>query len=337
MVEHTHIPDLFFDAKIGMVRTSVKEILPSIRSAKPMPQLKILCGKNGGLPFDYLMTDILSGCLSVNRLCYGNCTAADYWIEKGFNFGKKTFNTLNEDDFKASVGNLPSNQRWLRQGWASDCSFFEDSWALLARISDILAEQGIKLLIITKCYRIPSLSVQRTLAKNNAEIRVSLSAYDSDSQINQRLRFLDEYRKNGGYSVPYLMSAKFDNQQLNTNQEAIVNWIIKGDYIAGEHPLRLNKDNSGIVTLAKDGFWHPKFPSQYWHGRIFSHLPNLLLPPPTHLAPHYGLMFKYFSEIGNNIIDGLEGNLPTENQLRNGEIENMSNLFKHATYYVDQT
>lgn len=51
-------------------------------SLEGMPKLDILCGKEGGLPFDYLMTDVFSGCLPIKSLCYANCTAAEYWIEK---------------------------------------------------------------------------------------------------------------------------------------------------------------------------------------------------------------------------------------------------------------
>ena len=51
---------------------------------KPMPQLEIRCGINGGLPFENLITDCYSGCLDLKNVCYGNCTAALFWIVNFF-------------------------------------------------------------------------------------------------------------------------------------------------------------------------------------------------------------------------------------------------------------
>jgi len=301
-----------------------------------MPQFDILCGKNGGLPFEYLMTDVVSGCLSAQSICYGNCSAAEHWFECGYDFGKRVLNRFDTKTFLESAKKLPKNQRWLRQGWAADCSFSKESWNLVQKSAEILADVDVSLLIITKAYRQPEISILKTLAQTNTELRVSLSAFDTIPQLRQRLGLLERFKDLGGKAVPYLMSARYSDDQLSNNQNALVDWITVGDYIAAEHPIRLNNDNSALSLLEKDGFYHPKFPDQYWFGRLFSAHKAFRLPPPTHLCPEYTLSFTSLSAAQGKTILGLDGNLPTYEQLKSGYQEFSENLHKHATYEVSQ-
>lgn len=101
------------------------------KNLKPMEKSKIVCGKKYGLPFEYLMTDVYSGCLNLNSVCYGNCTAAQFWLNRGYDFGKKVLNQFDPVLFEQAVKDLPNNQKWLRQGWVSDCSFSDESWSLI--------------------------------------------------------------------------------------------------------------------------------------------------------------------------------------------------------------
>src|SRR5262245_28923518 len=110
---------------LAFQRPSLKSV--NEKDLSEMPVYDILCGKQAGLPFDYLMTDIYSGCLPIKSICYGNCSAAEYWINKGFNFGMRHINNFNETLFRESISKLPPAQRWLRQGWVSDCSLSKKS------------------------------------------------------------------------------------------------------------------------------------------------------------------------------------------------------------------
>lgn len=76
-----------------------------------MPQLQIRCGSNGGLPFENLITDCYSGCLNLGNVCYGNCTAALFWLNKGYNFGKRCLNKWNPSFFKKDLDLLSKNQK----------------------------------------------------------------------------------------------------------------------------------------------------------------------------------------------------------------------------------
>lgn len=305
-------------------------------SLEGMPRLDILCGKEGGLPFDYLMTDVFSGCLPIKSLCYANCTAAEYWIEKGFDFGKRTLNNFNEESFRESLEKLPENQRWLRQGWASDCSIRKEGWPVVLDAAKILSEKDITLLIITKVFNFPEDDLLKNLAELDAEIRVSISAIDSEKQIKRRMEFLERYKELGGKAVPYLMSAKYSNDVLKRNQEFIIKWVEENDFIAGEHPLRINSQNPLIKNLELNGFWHPKFPNQYWFGRILDEDKHFLLPPPTCLEPEYTLKYRKFSDVGDSKIEHLGDDLPTYKDLSEGKEINLKNVNKHATYGKDE-
>ena len=203
---------------------------------------------------------------------------------------------------------------------------------MVADAAEILAESGICLLIITKVWTFPPDDVLSRLAKVNAEVRTSVSAFDAPHQIRTRFRLLMEVRNLGGKAVPYLMSARFSAKQLINNQSAIVEWIQSNDFIAAEHPLRFNSDNSILPLLESGGFWHPKFPDQYWFGRLFAKVPNFMLPPPTHLLPHYTLPIRFASEATGSQIPGIDGDLPSHDELVSGQVPKPENLLKHATY-----
>ena len=311
--------------------------LVNSKKLKDMPQIKIGCGRFCGLPFDCLMTDVMSGCLASNKVCYGNCTAAEFWKIKGYDFGKRVLNKFDKEFFIKCVKNLPNGQLWLRQGWISDCSFSQESWDLIAEISSLLNSFKIRLLIITKIHFIPKKSTLIKLANNNVEVRVSLSALDTEKEYKNRLKFLNMYRDLGGLSIPYIMSSKYKNEELNRNQLVLVNYVIENDFIAGEHPLRFDKGNEIIKDLEECGFSHIKFPNQYWFGRLFYNIPNFILPPPTHLKENYFLPTCYLSHLDmEHKIVGLDGNLPTFEQLSRDATQKTEGLMKHAAYVIQK-
>ncbi|NSL85915.1 hypothetical protein ECE50_003670 [Chitinophaga sp. Mgbs1] len=316
---------------IAFQRPSLKSI--SEKDLAEMPVYDILCGKSAGLPFDYLMTDVYSGCLPIKSICYGNCSAAEYWINKGFNFGMRHINRFDEVKFRESIVNLPPQQRWLRQGWVSDCSLSKKSWDLLGPATDILMEYNIRLVIISKIFTKPSLEIMRQLAQNKAEIRVSISAIDTKREIEKRFEFLDAYRQVGGLAVPYLMSFRYADAALKNNQELIVSKIIADDYIASEHPLRLSNDNAGLESAEEDRHYHPKFADQTWFGRLYNDAGNFVLPPPTFLPPEYDFNYIRYSDLAKAGAQFSFNNLPTYQDLIEKNLIH-TNTFDHANYDV---
>jgi len=243
-------------------------------------------------------------------------------------------NRFNQLEFEKSVDTLPQDQRWLRQGWASDCSFSPAAWELVATIAAILQRRNISLLIITKVWTLPSPEVVESLVQNQAELRTSISALDSDKELARRLTLLSDFRNAGGKAVPYLMSCRYADLELARNEAALVAWIADNDFLAAEHPLRFDSDNRIIPRLMRDGFWHPKMTNQYWFGRLYDNFPGFRLPPPTHLLPHYTLPFLRASEALDKVIPGLDGDLPTFSELQQQITKPSGNLFKHATYDI---
>lgn len=335
----SNLPESFADlpeVRSKFVRDAILEQESKIREFPAMPRLPIVCGTKSGLPFECLMTDVISGCLPINKICYGNCTSAGFWYKQGYDFGKRSLNEFDPVRFRESALALSPEQKWLRQGWASDCSFSKQSWTIVVESANILAELGISMVILTKLFALPTREMLEQLVQAGTEIRVSISALDSDQELARRLSFLQTFRDLGGKAVPYVISSRFSQPALATNQEAILNWIVEHDFIAGENPLRLNSDNQARQFLKTDGFWHPKFPDEYWFGRVCHRIPNFLLPPPTHLGPAYTLPFRFASKAIAQEIPGLEGNLPTFEKLQAGYESPSQNLFKHATYSMDK-
>ncbi|MFZ4462022.1 MAG: hypothetical protein ACOYN2_06035 [Patescibacteria group bacterium] len=121
----------------------------------------------------------------------------------------------------------------MRQGWASDFSYSEHAWEVLLEVAKMLKKHDIHLLVITKLfYLTKQREILEELAELGVEIRVSLAASDTRIHLSKKLAFLEKYRSLGGVSVPYLMTAKYSIPELSANQQAIVDWVVQGDYIA---------------------------------------------------------------------------------------------------------
>lgn len=322
-------------------RDSIASKIPEIdNNYKAMPQFKVLCWKSGWLPFEYLMTDLYSGCLPIEKICYGNCTSAMHWIERWFNFWKKTINIFNEVEFLNSVEQLDPDQKWLRQWWASDFSYSEEAWENLDIIASILWKKNIHLLVITKLYHLTKdKKLLSRLANLGVEMRVSMAASDELICLQKKLDFLKTYRDLWWKAVPYIMTAMFIDNELTENQSMLAKFVIDEDFIAWEHPLRFNSDNRFISKIKSSmAFRHPKFPDEIWFGRIFDEIPNFHLPAPTHLRPSYQLNDNRFSQYQRSIREYEEHfywNLPTYTQLKNGTNSFSNNLHQHATYFMN--
>ena len=77
------------------VSSSNHNEIPStpLRAASGEP---IRAGRRGGLPFDSLIGDVVTGCLPATTACYGSCFAAFGAFRAGFDFGHRVPNRLDE-------------------------------------------------------------------------------------------------------------------------------------------------------------------------------------------------------------------------------------------------
>ena len=305
----------------------------TLGTLRPMPVEDVRVGCQGGLPYEYLSTDIYSGCLPIGALCYANCSLGLVTVERGFDFGNRKINRFNESLIQHDIAQLDQDQRWIRQGWNSDVSFSLEGWERTVRLAEMLRESDRHLVLLTKAVRHPGESAMRRLAATGAELRISISAFDEDRALGRRLQLLEAYRDYGGIAVPYLMTMVFRTAHLAKRQVEIFDWIISGDFPGAEQPLRINTDNPLSRHLDPEQlFSHPKFPDQQWSGRLYPK--ELPLPAPPSLRPSYqGPGHRYRSRVDwTEVSSQFDQGTPTNRQLVDGDA-NLAhpNLHRHGT------
>ncbi len=345
MTNSTKIIDLPPDVE-SFINSSIKNESPAIALAqyyksnrtilKPMPVETVRIGKFGGLPFNFLSTDIHSGCLPISSICYGNCSQALLTLEQGYNFGDRKLNHFDIATIRHDLSKLPSNQKWLRQGWASDISLSKQGWKNAAILGELINAAGKVMVILTKVFTNPSRDVLLRLARTNTEIRVSISPLDKNKVLRKRLDFVKQYHELGGIAVPYLMTSIYKNETIKQRQEDILQWIIESDLPGAEHPLRFNSSNplTDLIDISQS-FAHPKFPHQRWFGNLYPE--TLLLPAPPSLTPSYpGLNANKASFVNwQKISRFFNQGTPSNSELRNGTANlQHPNLHRHGTLHL---
>jgi hypothetical protein len=283
----------------GAIRRSFAQYASdsSLRTATPR---LVRAGCAGGLPFDSLTTDIVAGCLSAAQVCYGSCFAAQGAFEAGIDFGKRVPNILDEEVLCADLAALPPAQGYLRNGWNSDPSW---DWKTALLLAEIISASNHHPVFITKAFKLPDQETLELLARIGAEIRISVSALDTDLQIEQRLELCERYRKWGGVAAPVIMTACFCSEELNQRQNALVEYFLSRDFPLSENSLRfppraailelVNTDRCGVVGDTGD----------YWSGRLYLELrvPTLTTVP----AGYSGMQSPYLSQNEDGFLQSL--------------------------------
>ncbi len=258
--------------------------------ARPTPEL-IRCGKAGGLAFDSLMTDVCVGCLPTNQVCYGSCFAARESFRLGVDFGIRVENTLDEDLFRADLAQLPARQRYLRSGWHSDPSW---RWTLAARVAEITHEAGRHTVLVTKCFTAISPDDMSRLIAVNAELRVSVSAMDTDAQLRHRLATAVAWRDAGGLAIPVVVSTRYRDPFLNDKQDQIVRFLIDHDIPGAENSLRFDPTMPVAELFDTSVARREEGVSDHWCGRLYVN--ELPIPTITSVPDDYeGLQSRFRS------------------------------------------
>lgn len=274
---------------------------PSLIVPEPV---KIRAGLAGGLPFDSLTTDLILGCLPAKSVCYGNCFAARAAFEAGFDFGTHVHNQLDEELLRADLEALPESQKYLRNGWNSDPSW---SWERALELTRMLRQSGRMTIFITKVFVQPSREILAQLAELKAELRISISAFDTAVQLRQRLETAEAFRQQGGVAIPLVMTTRFRDAELNTKQQEIVDYVVEADLPAAENSLRISTDSPVFQSLDSNAcrpLVKENADSDVWCGRLF---PNELRVPTTTSVPesYQGLPSPWLSKIHAGIIQSL--------------------------------
>ena len=261
----------------------------------PTPEI-IRAGIAGGLPFDSLTTDVVVGCLPASHVCYGNCFAAQAAFTNGINFGVRIENILDKAIFQSDLNSLSRQQRYLRNGWNSDPSW---SWSCALAIAELIRDSGRHTIFVTKCFGLLSHEMMNRLASLHVEIRISVSAFDTDAQLTHRMKTVEAYRLKGGVAIPIVVSTVFQDPVLKDKQDRIVASIVESDLPGGENSLRFNPNSPVTALLNKSASRPIAQSSDWWCGRLYPK--SLPIPTVTTLPPEYeGLQSRNLS--GNDPI-----------------------------------
>lgn len=234
-------------------------------SLKPaMPRL-VRAGCAGGLPFDSLTTDIVSGCLSAAQICYGSCFAAKAAFDAGIDFGKRVPNIVDEEILRSDLAALPPTQGYLRNGWNSDPSW---DWKTALLLAEIISTSDRHPVFITKAFKLPDQDTLERLARVEAEIRVSVSAFDTALQAEQRLDLCERYRDCGGVAAPVIMTARFRSQELKERQDALVDHLLSRDFPLAENSIRFSPRAAVLELIDADSCGLVGNTGDYWSGRL---------------------------------------------------------------------
>jgi hypothetical protein len=239
----------------------------------------VRAGTYGGLPFDSLTTDVVGGCLPSTHICYGNCFAARVAFEAGLHFGTRTPNVLDPEVLDEDLARLPASQGYLRNGWNSDPSW---AWEIALELAEQTVASGRHIVFITKCFR-----------QLKAEVRVSVSAFDTSAQLTMRRQFLETYQGLGGIAIPNILSAWFINDELNAKQSEIVAYFQGADFPVAENSLRFNPTSPVLKAIDLSECGRVSSSGDYWSGRLFE---DLKVPTLTSVPPGYrGLTSGFLS------------------------------------------
>ena len=251
----------------------------------------IRAGRAGGLPFDSLTTDLMLGCLPAAQVCYGSCFAAKGAFESGYDFGSRVPNVLDEELFRIDLAAIPAAQGYLRNGWNSDASW---DWPKAVRLTELIGESGRHTVFITKVFRALPGDLAARLAELGAELRVSVSAFDSKPQLAMRAKAVEQYRGVGGVAVPMIMTAAFRDEVLVRRQDRIVAYFRDRDFPMGENSLRFVPGSPVLDSIDHSACRPTADTRDLWSGRLF---PDLQVPTLTCVPAGYeGLQSPYLSK-----------------------------------------
>ncbi|MDR0218440.1 MAG: hypothetical protein LBI71_06070 [Enterobacteriaceae bacterium] len=268
---------------------------------KPAKPMLIRAGIAGGLPFNSLTSDVVTGCLPESMACYGMCFSAVSSWKEGIDFGKRIDNQLDEDIFISDLHALPETQKYIRCGWNSDPSW---NWSLSTRMAELAREANLLMIFITKSFRKIQDDILKRLVAVKTEIRVSVSALDTNEQLKRRIEFIEQYRRAGGVIIPIVLTAFFKDITLMERQNNIVNWMKNNDYPAAENSLRFPYDTK-IAELVDQNMTRPMENGRdFWSGRLY---PDKLIFPTTTTIPnnYQGIISSYLSDLNIDNINEL--------------------------------
>jgi hypothetical protein len=181
---------------------------------------------------------------------------------------------LDVDVFRSDLQALSPTQRFLRNGWNSDPSW---DWAKALELAALIRESGRCTVFVTKCFRPLGPAILHGLVDVGAELRVSISAFDTDLQLRNRFDALLAFRATGGVAVAQVMTTVFADPRLNERQDDVVDAVMRHDLPGSENSIRVPTDLPVSQLLDRDQVGVVRGSDDLWAGRLY----GSRLPVPT--------------------------------------------------------
>lgn len=284
---------------------------PSLKLVDPAV---IRAGLLGGLPFDNLTTDFYTGCLPAKATCYGNCFAAKASYAAGIDFGSRVKNILEPEGLTRDLDAISKDCAYVRNGWNSDPSW---AWDDAAKLAKLIRDSGRRPVFLTKGFKLPSPAALDELARCKSELRVCISAFDTDSQLAMRMKLINSGRDAGALAVPVLMSARFKIPGLNERQDRIVDKLLALDLPASENSIRFLPDSPVIAAIDLSACGKVSDTGDLWAGLLYRD--KLRVPTLSSTSVSYPGVDPYLSKNDPAFLDSLFADpVPTNEEVRSG-------------------
>src|SRR5262249_42963851 len=151
------------------------------------------------------------------------------------------------------------------------------NWDKALQLAEIIRETNRFVVFVTKCFKPIRIDVAECLARVGAELRVSVSACDRPSQLEQRCDGLLSYGAARGVAIPVVMTTVFADDELNDRQNSIVDWVIRHDLPGAENSLRIPANLPVVELLDGQQVRRLDGSGDFWAGRLYLNA----LPVPT--------------------------------------------------------
>jgi len=197
--------------------------------------------------------DTVRGCSfgSTNggRGCAWGCYAKEAVLRYHKLFNVPVSMELRENLLRRDLRELKDD--WVRLGVMGEPSC---DWSLTLRVARICADEGKRVVIITRLLRLPDDETLNELARLGVVLNLTMCALDLD--WDTRLRVGRRYNQLGGRAVVRLVSFAFNDQRRQAEQSLLKHLAYLDGLPVLEQPARLQWTNP-TFALVRAGDYHP--------------------------------------------------------------------------------
>lgn len=197
--------------------------------------------------------DTVRGCpfgsTNGGRGCWWGCYAKEAVLRYHKLFDVPVSMGLREDLLRRDLRELKED--WVRIGVMGEPSC---DWALTLRVARICADEGKRVVIVSRLLRLPSDEMLDELARLGVVLNLTMSSLDLD--WDTRLRVARRYDQLGGRAVVRLVSFAFADGHLRAEQDLLKHLAYLDGLPVLEQPARLQRTNPTFELVRAEAY-HP--------------------------------------------------------------------------------